>query len=269
MNENIETTSKTSRKKQYAAPALTKGLDILELMSGKSEPLTLKQIADQMGRSKGEIFRMLVALEERDYLALDPDSDKYSITMKLFELAHKHPNIKRITTIASPLMEKLCATIGQSCHLVILNGGQGLVIAQQDAPSGRRFGVRLGLDIPLSNTCSGHLLLGFADQEKQKRMLALQPKNQKRRFKKKELDEILTRVRNQGFELIPSQQVQGVTDIGFPVFDYSGRIVAALIIPFLEYLDGTHPATLQEAKSLLNDTTRQISKGLGYGNTKS
>ncbi|MEE9273029.1 MAG: IclR family transcriptional regulator [Robiginitomaculum sp.] len=265
MNKIITRTTKSSKQKQYAAPALTKGLDILELMSDKFEAMSLKEIADQMGRSKGEIFRMLVALAERGYLAFDPNSDKYSITMKLFELAHRHPNVKRLTSVASPIMEKLCATVEQSCHLAILQGGHGLIVAQQNSPSGQRFGLRLGLNIPLSNTCSGHLLLGFSSQEKQERMLALQPKNLRRRFKKKELKEIKERVTSQGYELIPSSQVQGVTDIGYPIFDYSGKIAATLVIPFLEYLDGSHTVSLTAAKTFLNDAAKEISKSLGHG----
>ena len=233
-------------------------------MSDKPEAMSLKEIADHMGRSKGEIFRMLVALAEREYLALDPNSDKYSITMKLFELAHRHPNIKRLTSVASPVMEKLCVTVEQSCHLAILQGGHGLIIAQQESPSGQRFGLRLGLNIPLSNTCSGHLLLGFSSHEKQQRMLALQSVNLNRRFNKKKLKEITERITKQGYELIPSAQVQGVTDIGYPIFDYSGEITATLVIPFLEYLDGSHTVSMTAAKSFLNDASREISKSLGH-----
>lgn len=268
MNKKDASKVTPAKSKQYAAPALTKGLDILELMSGKSQPLSLKEIADEIGRSKGEIFRMLVALKERGYLAEAADPDKYSITMKLFELAHKLPNIKRITTIASPFMEKLSTEAEQSCHLTTLEGGRGLIIAQQDSPSGQRFGLRLGLEVPLANTCSGHLLLGFSSEEKQKRMLGLQPKHLKKNFKKKELNEIRARVKTQGYEVIPSRQVQGVTDLGYPIFDYSGEIAATLIIPFLEYLDSSHTVTLAEAKALLEKAASEISTGLGYGTVK-
>src|SRR3546814_16243507 len=43
----------------YAAPALEKGLDILELRSSVSRPMGLSDLSPAVGRSKNEIFRML------------------------------------------------------------------------------------------------------------------------------------------------------------------------------------------------------------------
>ena len=53
----------------YPVPALEKGLDLLEYVSGREAPETLGEIARGLGRSPGEIFRMLNCLERRGYLA--------------------------------------------------------------------------------------------------------------------------------------------------------------------------------------------------------
>jgi DNA-binding IclR family transcriptional regulator len=55
---------------RYAAPALEKGLDILELLSLRDEGLSQRQLADALQRSVGEIYRMLACLVERGYVAL-------------------------------------------------------------------------------------------------------------------------------------------------------------------------------------------------------
>ena len=54
---------------KYSAPALEKGLDILELLSRRSQSLTLSQIAAALGRSVNELFRMVQVLEARGYVA--------------------------------------------------------------------------------------------------------------------------------------------------------------------------------------------------------
>ncbi|HTE93342.1 MAG TPA: helix-turn-helix domain-containing protein [Bradyrhizobium sp.] len=41
------------------APALDKGLDLIEALAAESGGLSQKQIAERVGRSAGEIFRML------------------------------------------------------------------------------------------------------------------------------------------------------------------------------------------------------------------
>ena len=56
-----------STKTEYRAPALEKGLDILELLAQQEDPLNKKQISESLNRSVNEIFRMLTVLEERQY----------------------------------------------------------------------------------------------------------------------------------------------------------------------------------------------------------
>jgi len=79
---------------RYAAPALDKGLDILELLAGRPEGLSLKQIADALGRSSTEIFRMLNQLRERAYIHRFEPGGIYRLSLKMFELAHRFHHIQ-------------------------------------------------------------------------------------------------------------------------------------------------------------------------------
>ena len=65
--------TKPERTASYSAPALIKGLDILELLAERRQDLTMKEIAEGLGRTKNELFRMIVALQERGYIQRNPD----------------------------------------------------------------------------------------------------------------------------------------------------------------------------------------------------
>jgi IclR helix-turn-helix domain len=67
----------TSRRIRYAAPALEKGLDILELLASVSEALTHSEIASRLGRTINEVFRMLVCLDERGYISRTGPDERY------------------------------------------------------------------------------------------------------------------------------------------------------------------------------------------------
>lgn len=246
----------------YTAPALAKGLDILELMASEPDTLSLGQVAERLGRSKGEIFRMLVVLHERGYIYRDRASETYGITLKLFDLTHRQPRIRRLSAAATPAMSKLSQVIEQSSHLVIYYDGKGIVVAQQDSPTDRNFGVRLGADVPLTNSCSGHILLAFSSAKQRAQML--KSAGPKARVPRSDLEKRMGRVLDQGFESVDSQQVLGVKDIGYPVFDYIGDITAALVVPFLEHLDGSNKVDLECAKRHLADAAASISSALGY-----
>jgi DNA-binding IclR family transcriptional regulator len=59
--------------RKYRAPALEKGLDILELLARNGAPMTTSQMAVTLGRSVSELFRMVLALEFRGYIESSPD----------------------------------------------------------------------------------------------------------------------------------------------------------------------------------------------------
>ena len=84
---------------KYRAPALDKGLDILELLAGTEEGLSQAEIAKALDRSPNEIYRMLDRLVRRDY-GRRTSADRYELTLKLFELAHASPPIRRLVPVS-------------------------------------------------------------------------------------------------------------------------------------------------------------------------
>ena len=82
---------------KYRAPALEKGLDILRLLAGEREPMTLSTICQRLDRSQGEIFRMVQVLQTRGFIDQDPRSDGYFLTDLLFSMAMRHPASRRVS----------------------------------------------------------------------------------------------------------------------------------------------------------------------------
>src|SRR3978361_1984891 len=85
----------------YATPALDKGLDVLELLAHQRDGLTKSEIARSLGRTISEIFRMLLCLERRGYIA-HAAGDRYVLSLKLFRLVQEHPPTERLLAEALP-----------------------------------------------------------------------------------------------------------------------------------------------------------------------
>src|SRR6201997_5942700 len=115
--------AKSGAKRYYPTPALEKGLDILELFAGTPEGLTVSEAARRLNRTVSEIFRMILCLEQRGYLAQSPNKERYHLTLRLFRLAQEHPPTKRLLTEALPMMHQLAQRLRQSCHLGGIDGG--------------------------------------------------------------------------------------------------------------------------------------------------
>ena len=63
-------------KKNYSAPALEKGLDIIELLSETSDGFSQAEIAKELNRSVNEIYRMLNILVSRNYIEFDTNNER-------------------------------------------------------------------------------------------------------------------------------------------------------------------------------------------------
>lgn len=218
----------------YQAPALQKGLDIIELLAVADMPLSRSDIARQLNRSMGEIYRMLHQLVQRNYVAIT--NDCYVLTTKLFELAHYNPPTHRLLVEAMPIMHKLASEIDQACHLTVYSQGRQIVIAKVDVPSGMGFSVRVGSELDVLVSVSGRVLLAFQD-----------PKTLKMRLEESMLREpgqdigqitsSLDRIVKRGFEAAPSGQVKGLFAISFPILDLRGHALAALTVPYADRID--------------------------------
>ena len=122
---------------KYKAPALEKGLDILEFLADFPEGLCKVDIAKGLGRSLNEIFRMVSVLEKRGYILCDPETERFSLSLKLFSIANRYQPARMMVTKAHPKMMQLTQATDQSCHLGIFHNGKILIIAQVEAPRWR------------------------------------------------------------------------------------------------------------------------------------
>ncbi len=111
-----ESNGSTRKRKEYSAPALEKGLDIVEALAKAPEGLTSADISERLGRPMGQLFRMLVVLQQRGYVAYQADSERYELTLKLFEIAHGLGPVRRLNLVAAPLMKQY--SMGRVSHWV-------------------------------------------------------------------------------------------------------------------------------------------------------
>ncbi len=248
----------------YAAPALAKAFEILDLLAAYPDGALVSEMATALGRSVGELFRIVVVMEQSGYLNRSPVNDRYTVSYKILDLAYRATPAQNLTRVATPEMQWLAAETEQSCHLVVSNGPHGLVIAREENPGGRGFAVRLGAQIDMIKSCSGQVILAFLSPQKADRILTEAAAAQGKTIDQRVLEKQLADVRSKGRDRRKSPITNGVTDVSYPIFSFSGEIVAALTVPFLELIDGSQRVGLDEVDSLLQAAARRISLKLGY-----
>ena len=219
---------------KYQAPALEKGLDILEYLSQRAMPLSQTEIANGINKNPNEIYRMLVCLEERGYLTREEHSAKYMLSLKLYNLSHRHSPIDDIRRAAQYPMQQLAINLKQSCHLSVLYHDQLMVICQAKSPSPIALSIEEGSLFPLVLTASGRTLLAF--QPEDERLNILQRITLYRNYsarKQKAFLQALEEIRSQAVFVSNSELSKGVTDIVVPIGNLDTGVLACLAVSIL------------------------------------
>jgi DNA-binding IclR family transcriptional regulator len=247
---------------RYAAPALEKGLDVIELLAEEPHALGLQEIAQRLERSPSELYRMLDVLTRRGYLARRPDST-YVLTLRLFELAHRHPPMDRLLDVAMPHMQALARQTGQSNHLCVHHDARLVVLARAEPPEPMSASFRQGAHFAFhDDRVSARVISAFQSDERRAQYLdELLGGKQSQAARRRQLQKRLNEIRARGYDEGPSDTVSGVVDICFPIFDHFG-VVAAITVVYLKHRDVK--AGVPQARNAAKAATESISRSLGW-----
>lgn len=243
---------------RYRAPALEKGLDIVELLASSPNPMAPKQISEHLNRSVSELFRMIAVLEHRGYVAMAENQSGYELTNKLFSLGMSRGISKNLLDYAIPAMRALSNEILQATHIVVASDDQLVVIGQMDAPAAPSFHIRVGYRQDIVEATAGVVLYAFqSPASKSAWRNALQPTVSESEWARFEQQAI--RARESGVLIAQSAYSESITDIACPVFSDRG-LTAAIIVP---YIRSKLSVSVEACAQALVETCTSLSNALG------
>jgi DNA-binding IclR family transcriptional regulator len=247
----------------YQAPALDKGLEILEFLAHYRAPHGLAEMAAALDRSKNELYRMVLALERRGYIARTTD-DRFFLTNQLFQLGMQTPPIHNLHDAALPVMHGLAKRLEQSCHLVVRNDDNVVVVARVESSGPLGFAVRVGYRRHVTDSASGTVLFGLSSGASREIWLKSLKRTAPRGTDFDRFLHLSDSVRAKGYFKVPSTSVSAIVDISTPIYDgVEPGPIAALTMPFLTRRE--EPADIPEAAKALVDAARLISEKMKNG----
>jgi DNA-binding IclR family transcriptional regulator len=212
----------------YSAPAVDKAFDIIDLVAGEVSGLTVTDMAMRLGRSTSQIYRIVVSLHRLGVLRRNEVTDRYSLSLKLYEIATRHPPLQRLIHQATPILQRLAGETDQSCHLATITGTSLVILAQADSPMPMHYTVKVGSRFPAMETSSGVAMAALSVPSRQKMLLEALTELERRGFENR-----FECIRRDGFERRESDVTAGVVNLTKPVLDGAGQPLGAITVPFL------------------------------------
>lgn len=220
---------KTNSRAEYTSPAVEKAIDVIEFLASQGDSATITAIADGINRSVGEIYRIVLALEQRGIVRRDEATDRLRLSLRLFELAHRFPPVERLVQVAKTEMGTLTRKTKQSCHLAVAEEQDITIVATKESPLPMHYSVRVGSSFEMFETSSGVVIAAFMSQAQQEDRLTGVGS-----ARRGELLARFEQVRERGYEMRESETVSGLSNVSVPVKSQDGQILAALTVPYLK-----------------------------------
>jgi DNA-binding IclR family transcriptional regulator len=216
--------------------------------------------------NKTTVKRLISNLTARGYLQRDPQSKKYQLGMRLFEMGGIVFSSFSLRQAAAYPMTQLQIETGATVLLGVSMEEQLVYVDKRDGDGMIRISSDIGWRRPLHYGMLGMALMASLDSKDVQRILIEDPLEAHTSFSITDNDAFslrLEQIRDQGYILEKEEAVEGVIGIAASIRDYSRQVVAALGIALPIH---THDRTtgLDGMIDLVKKTCETISSNLGY-----
>jgi DNA-binding IclR family transcriptional regulator len=216
-----------------SAPALVRGLTILELLAHSAKGLTLSDFVRKMTLPKSSVHCLLLTLERRGYLHRDDRSGRYHFGLKLFGLANLLPTGIKLREQAAPFLKGLMSKTRLTVHLGVLDQNGAILVEKVELPGSLRLATWLRKTMDLHCTGVGKALMAHLREEEMDRLIkehGLPRHNENTVASPRKLKGDLAEVRRRGYAVDDEEDEIGLRCVGAPVFDFQGACIAAISV---------------------------------------
>lgn len=226
-----------------------------------------KKIGDlstSLGLNKSTVSRTMATLASEGFVYKDPESKKYRLGLSILSLSGIVNSNMDIYRESQPILNKLVETIGETAHISVLDNFEVIYLQKVDCNHPVRFLTHVGRRNPPYCTSSGKVLLAYSNEEVVETIISKGLK----KFTKNTItdpDKLrvhLSKIRDTGYATSFDEFFEGVTTIAAPIFDYQGKVIAALSVVGPKQRIQTHKVP-GYAKKVIS-SAMEVSNRMGY-----
>ncbi|MCU5775814.1 DNA-binding transcriptional regulator KdgR [Erwiniaceae bacterium BAC15a-03b] len=251
-------------KQPDSVSSVLKVFGILQAL-GEDREHGITELSQRVMMSKSTVYRFLQTMKSLGYVSQEGESEKYALTLKLFELGAKALQNVDLIRSADIQMRELSRLTKETIHLGALEEESIVYIHKIDSMYNLRMYSRIGRRNPLHSTAIGKVLLAWRELAEVQEILQhveFTRSTSRTVGSAEELLPVLDKVKAQGFGEDNEEQEEGLRCIAVPVFDRFGVVIAGLSISFPTIRFS------EESKSdyvaMLHRAARELSSQMGF-----
>lgn len=244
--------------------SVLKVFGILQALSEQKD-IGVTELSQRIMMSKSTVYRFLQTMKTLGYVNQEGETDKYTLSLKLFELGGRALEHQDLIQIADVQMHRLGKLTKETLHLGALDENSVVYLHKIDSEYNLRMYSRIGRRCPLYSTALGKVMMAWLPEEEVRSMLAGVTFERFTEHTLANVDALLAelaQVREQGYAEDNEENENGLRCFGVPIYNRMGRIITglSLSLPIVRFEESKRA----ELVSLLHEAAARISVELGY-----
>lgn len=222
----------TSDEPRYPINSVDNALRLL-LFFRERRLLRVSEASESLGVVRSTAHRLLAMLQYHGFVQQDPVSKAYRAGPSLLDIGLSAVREMDIRRHLRPYLERLSVEVGETVHLMELQGADAVFLDSVETSRALRTSSRVGRSYPAHTTSGGKVLLAELAPEQ---LAALYPADRlsavtERTIRtRKDLFRELDLVRSRGYGTNRGESEEDVAAVGVPLRDAFGRARAAIAV---------------------------------------
>ncbi|WP_281256305.1 IclR family transcriptional regulator [Petrotoga halophila] len=239
-------------------------MEVLDYIVYAPKPVNVTEIARKFDMSISNAYKYLDDLYKGGLLSKNSDKS-YFPSFKLVEYGSIILKKINLREIAHPHLVNLMVKTGQTVHLAIKEGYEGIYIEKIEGPNSLPMMSRIGMKINLYATAFGKAILAHLPEEEIEEYLEnveLKKRGKNTITDSNKLKNELKKIRERGYSIDNEENEIGIFCIGAPIFNYDKKVIAGVSISMSTAR--AEEEKVDEYILYVKECAENISKLLGY-----
>lgn len=263
---SASTAVKNGSNGRVTAPALRRGLDILELFLESNDGLKVPEMTERLGIPRASVHELVGALVERGYLQAKPDvPGRFVLCVRALQLGGAYERELDLAEVGRETARRIAAKCGETVQIVVREGKHVVYLVKVDSTHSIRLVSEVGRRLPAHCTAVGKALLAALPDDEVDALFpddaSLMPMTSNSISTKERLFRELALTRERGFAEENGESNENAACVAAPVYDRSGNCISAISISVpSSRMDETKKS---EYINLVLQGARELSTSLG------
>lgn len=241
-------------------------LRILNSFTMDSPEKKVSEIANELELNKSTVSRTMATLASEGFVYQVSDTKKYRLGLSVLTLSGVLNSNMDVYRESQPVLNRLVEQTGETAHISVLDDLEVVYLQKVECNHPVRFLTHVGKRNPSYCTSSGKILMAYSSDDVIDTIInnGLVQYTENTITDPDELRAHLKQIKEDGYAYSMEEFSEGVITIAAPIFDYTGKVIAALSIVGPKQRIQVHKIPLLSKK--VKSAASEISENMGYRN---